>query len=442
MRKKLLPILILVLLLAACRNETAVSTSYETPETWADLFTIFWEKMSSNYVFWALDYDEGSLWEDVYEDYLPLFEELGDIGDGAFSTACRYLYEITSPLSDGHYYVDITDGNDMFSSYPGMRRALLSYRCTDDQIFSLFSSWDGEYFTSLYDEEYNLDLSGDYSAYAKSLFECQTYMKEYVLALDTNGSSSTYSDFSARCLTNGTGTIYSIIGSFHEDNIAYFGLSNFLLYPYVVAHDRDIMDFLMSFQSVIRGADGVIIDLRGNSGGYLTDLQYLWPSFTGGNDVHFADSRRKDGDNRLDYGLWLDLTVEDEGLSFDSGTPIAVLVNRQSASAAELSVMFFKALRDYYGYNVRIIGETTAGANGTLVESYSEEYYNAGTTSIDPYMTTIYTPFSQVRYRDGTIYEGVGIEPDETIVFDYEEFISGTDRKLERALEWIRAEIN
>lgn len=443
MRKAPVIALLLALLLVSCRSETSVSVDYEAPETWAELFTVFWDKMSSNYIFWSLDYDEGRGWEDVYDEYLPLFEELGEIEENgeASKTAFRYFYEITSPLSDGHYYADMTDGGDLFTSYPSMRRKLLALGYSEDDIFSLFDSWDGEKFSALYGEDGSLSADGDWADYIHSLYECQTYVKEYSLGLDSFGKSSVYSDLSASYLYSESGTVYSIVGTFSDDNIAYFGLQSFLFYPYVESSDRDILRYLETFQSVVARADGVVIDLRGNNGGYLYDLSLLWPSFTGGRDVHFADSRRKDGDNRLDYGVWLSMRVEDDGRKFSSSVPVAVLVNAQSASAAELSVMFFKALRDDYGFNVRIIGETTAGANGALLEDLSEEYYNAGTTTIEPWMTTIYTPFTQVRYKDGTIYEGKGIEPDETIAFDWEEFTSGTDRRLERALEWVRAEM-
>ena len=97
-------------------------------------------------------------------------------------------------------------------------------------------------------------------------------------------------------------------------------------------------------------------------------------------------------------------------------------------------------LRDYHGYTVRTFGSYTAGGNGMLngTSEGSEYEYNAGTTRIDPYVSLIYTPYLQLKYCNGTIYEGVGIAPDEEIPFDYNNFINGDDERLNAAIRWIR----
>ena len=468
MVRKILSILLLAALLVSCHPETDVTTEYETPSTWGELFRIFWDKMSSNYIFWSLDYDHGSGWEDVYKEYNPLFNALGGITkDGEQSkTAFQYFYEITSELSDGHYYVDITDGEDLFTAYPNMRRKMLSfegYDYSEEDVFNLLDSWDGEQFTLFFKEDEDGELTVDtdsiYYPYYQTYYENISYI--LVNSLGTSASTpeedqrpgipggdygDTETDETDSQLFDVTylyGTVddnyFLAVSGLSSDNIAYFGLYSFLFTA--VENTRSAQQFLELYRERVSNADGVIIDLRGNSGGYMNDLQILWPSFTNGHDVHFADSRRKDGDNRLDYGVWLDVTVEDEGCSFNPSVPVAVLMNGRTASSGESSVLFFKALRDDYGFNIRFIGETTFGAFGALLEKNSEEYYNAGTTSIEPYITTIYTPFCQVRYKDGTSYEGKGIEPDDEVAFDYDAFMSGTDDKLEKALEWVRSQI-
>ena len=465
MRKTLLLALIALFLLVSCHPQTEVSTDYDTPETWAELFDIFWSKMSSNYIFWNLDYDEGKGWDDAYDQYHPLFEQLGDIDEEDSSEAFRYFFELTKPLSDGHYVLDINVESSYFRSYPSYYRRMSGMGFSDDDIFNLFYSYDGSSYTLIGDELYG------------SFYDLMAENQSYILTnvLRKSGYSGTqhgpspndpltlvslsYED-EADAPFSKLEYIYIFDDPVNddflatlgvsEDNIVYLGLYDFYFYyygtEYYKSHPRPattrLDTFLEDYRSALDGASGVIIDLRGNPGGYLHDLQELWSAFTDGHDVHFADSRRKDGDNRLDYGVWLSMEIEDDGYSFDSSIPIAILVNSFSASCSECTLLFFKALSDDYGYDVNVIGETTAGATGALADyPYSELYYNAGCTEIEPYITTMYTPFTQIRYKDGTIYEGIGITPDEVVEFDYDAFISGTDGKLERALEWIREEL-
>ena len=460
--RKIIAMLAVVILLVSCSVQDKISSDYDTPETWAELFEIFWSKMSGNYVFWSLDYDKGRGWDDVYDDYLPLFEELGGIeasGDET-KTAFQYFYEITSPLSDGHYYLDITDGEDLFTSYPSMRRKMLERGYTDEEIFELFDSWDGNYFSLFYTTDDDGGLTADedsvYFDYFKLYYEniYNILMLDFDWDLGGSQESSQSSNpgdfppspFSASMFINDSSSSSSDVAALvqTDDGIAYFGLGSF----FFTKEGDNAESFLTTYRQAMLDATGIIIDLRGNSGGYIDDLQILWSVFTGGNDVTFAESRRKDGDNRTDYGVWMDMTIEDEGYDFDSSVPIAVLMNGNSASAAEGSMLFFKALRDYYGYNVRFFGETTAGAFGAILQSdtddntssgssASENYYNSGLTWIAPYITTIYTPFTQVRYRSGKNYEGKGLEPDETYDFSYEDFLEGTDAKLDAAYSWL-----
>ena len=97
-------LIIFVLLAASCRPQVEISTEEAFIETWADLFTSFWDKMNTQYVFWDLD-SPGGEWDDVYFEYLPKFISLkGLIGESEeeTDTALRYFYDILSDLSDCH----------------------------------------------------------------------------------------------------------------------------------------------------------------------------------------------------------------------------------------------------------------------------------------------------------------------------------------------------
>ena len=112
---------------------------------------------------------------------------------------------------------------------------------------------------------------------------------------------------------------------------------------------RDVRRLLDELKSTDGGVDGVIIDLRGNSGGSLLEATQLTGLFIeSGPIVQIKDSSGQ-----------VDLNVDDDpSISYDG--PLAVLVDRGSASASEI---FAAAIQDY-GRGV-IVGEPTFG-KGTV----------------------------------------------------------------------------
>ena len=129
---------------------------------------------------------------------------------------------------------------------------------------------------------------------------------------------------------------------------------------------------------------GFIFDLRNNGGGTLSSvvdmLDYILPE---GPIV------------RIKYGDGSEQVYTSDAYNFLS-EPVVVIVNRNTASAAEL---FTSSLRDY-GKATPIIGETTYG-KGTVQRIYPLGDGSALRLSISMY----YPPFSDN-------FEGVGIEPD------------------------------
>ena len=102
-------------------------------------------------------------------------------------------------------------------------------------------------------------------------------------------------------------------------------------------------DFLGELQS--QGVDGVVIDLRGNSGGSLVEATELTGLFIdSGPVVKMVYSSGRVQENRDD----------DAGVAYDG--PLAVLVDQFSASASEI---FAGAIQDYR--RGLIIGEPTFG---------------------------------------------------------------------------------
>ncbi len=112
---------------------------------------------------------------------------------------------------------------------------------------------------------------------------------------------------------------------------------------------RDVKRLLGELTSENGGVDGIIIDLRGNSGGSLVESTEMTGLFIeSGPVVQIRDSA-----GRVDLEQDEDPTVAYDG-------PLAVLVDRGSASASEI---FAAAIQDY-GRGV-ILGEPTFG-KGTV----------------------------------------------------------------------------
>ena len=231
-----------------------------------------------------------------------------------------------------------------------------------------------------------------------------------------------------------------------DDGILYLGFSGFDFYSYFETRNEfteDVTSFLSGLSKAIDdNPEGIIIDMRGNGGGYIVDLDILLPDFLEkGVAAEFAISRRKLGDNRLDYGPWLPLCVySNERSSFDKSIPIAVLTNKGSVSAAEMTTFFFKALHDEYGYDVTVVGGTTLGGHGSLVSNENE--LNGGSFNLSSHMVSSYTPSTEIRYIDGISREGNGIEPDVSVPFDYDEYINRkNDIRFNMALKIIREKL-
>jgi carboxyl-terminal processing protease len=103
-----------------------------------------------------------------------------------------------------------------------------------------------------------------------------------------------------------------------------------------------------------QGADGIIIDVRGNPGGLLSQAIAVASHFLAeGNVLQEADAA----------GHRQTFAVQTGGLAFD--LPMAVLIDRGSASSAEI---FAGAIQDHKrGY---LVGEVTFGA-GTVLTPYT-----------------------------------------------------------------------
>lgn len=170
-------------------------------------------------------------------------------------------------------------------------------------------------------------------------------------------------------------------------------------------------------------ARGVVIDLRGNGGGTfklaMTLLGRLLDQPGSVGEVITRDNRRLTALlGLIDLTPSLEVKPGDKRLT----APLAVLINEDSASAAELMT----AVLQQRG-RARVFGAVSCGC---LLATRASGHALPGGGRLQ---------FSEVDMRIGgsTRVEGVGVQPDEPVPFDPAAMQAGQDATLDAALAWL-----
>jgi C-terminal peptidase (prc) len=194
-----------------------------------------------------------------------------------------------------------------------------------------------------------------------------------------------------------------------DNNIGYLRLTMF--------DEHAAAEFTKHMDGLIKeGAKGVIIDLRQNPGGYLSQCVDIADSLLGKELIVYTESRN--GDNEEYFSDPNKYNVQ-----------LVVLVDGGSASASEILT---GALKDHN--SATIVGTTTFGKGIVqIVKPYNEETGFKLTTS------EYFTP-------NGTNIHGIGIEPDVTVELDeaYYELENPTDaddNQLQKAIEVMQGKL-
>ena len=156
-----------------------------------------------------------------------------------------------------------------------------------------------------------------------------------------------------------------------------------------------------------RGIDKVILDLRGNGGGYVSAAKELASLWIDGKVVLEQKSRN---------GQSNETTYAETGKAIFENINTVVLVNGNTASASEIVV---GALHDYN--KAYVIGEKTYGKGSVQALKYLDDG--------DMLRVTIakwYTP-------NGNNINGDGIEPDKVVERTYEQINKDIDPQLDAA---------
>lgn len=185
---------------------------------------------------------------------------------------------------------------------------------------------------------------------------------------------------------------------------------------------------------------GIILDNRGNGGGYAMDISFFPGKFIREN-VLYEKRKTKNGAGRYDYSPYADVEIVPAVQTIDIGNiPFVILQDMNSASMGEIT-----------GYACALsipsavtIGERTVGATGTLITEYPD-IFHAGTANYanresEPsvYTSTYSSLLLDKSDNQWKSFEGIGFEPDIYCPLDYEQIASGgRDTQLDQAMEYI-----
>jgi len=161
---------------------------------------------------------------------------------------------------------------------------------------------------------------------------------------------------------------------------------------------------------VAKGAKGVILDVRNNPGGYLQRAVDLGSEFIPDGII----VKQKDRNKTETQG------VDRKGKLI--GMPLVVLINRGSASAAEILAGALSERLD-----IKLVGEKSFG-KGTV-----QEAQDIGDGS------SVHITVAEWLLPSGRNIHGNGLEPDVEVIYEYDEKNPQADNQLDKALEVLKS---
>ena len=415
-------IAVLAAITSSCRKDMPV---YNRPNDYlrgdaASAFESFWTGMNSNYIFWGVDPTD---WDAVYDIYQPKFARLDIDEEEDIVKLYEYLSDITKDLVDGHYSIKFNDDIRDFLINAG----------------------------------YNPNIIPSDSRHIKN----GTYRNGIVLSqyIFKQLPHKYLSDTLRGLAIVDDNPLYMLLGSVNNTagkDICYFYLSGFAITGYLNKPNDygapghapiDVILEALASALASPSLDGVIIDLRGNGGGYTDDLNILWGSLLTGKPFVAGYNRHKIGEGRLDYGPKVPVVIRPNAElnnNFNIPTnphpvtaPIVVLADVNSVSCAEISTMALSHLPNGY-----FVGETTWGGQGVLLNNDNALIIHSGGTFNNFLMKLVYTPYRSFECVNGNSYEGKGFSPKDAprgyeVKHNAAAIAAGDDPQLEKAIEII-----
>ena len=191
------------------------------------------------------------------------------------------------------------------------------------------------------------------------------------------------------------------VKSLVEDNIGYIQISSFI--------SNSLPSELLEALENTQNTQGLILDLRGNTGGLLSNAVFLANLFINKGKLVSIVGRN---------GYRYDVLAKNSDLNINK--PIVILVDQTSASATEI---FVGAMKDWH--KAKIIGTKTYG-KGMVQKIIPMPNETGLNLTIAKYLTP-----------NGSDINKKGITPDTKIYFTKKDVETGTDSQLENAKDII-----
>lgn len=243
-----------------------------------------------------------------------------------------------------------------------------------------------------------------------------------------------------------------------KGNIAYLYISGFALTPYLndqaskgffnvshpttLQHIAQVKQVWQAWFDTVQQLNksgllsGVILDVRGNTGGMVNDMQYFVGALTPSGGHQYGYQRYKRGSGRYDYSPLMPAICSTMSTPHEIiDKPIVILTNCNSVSMSEMSTRFIHDLS-----NGTHIGKRTWGGECPLATNDDNSYNYSGHFGVDG-VTAVYgyVPTVASFSNDQKIEESLGIMPDIEVNLDEALFkATGQDTQLDRALQFIR----
>ena len=247
-----------------------------------------------------------------------------------FDNSPQGNFEALWTILDEHYsffdYKDI-DWNEVHDRYAKRVNPTM----TSQELFDLC----GTMLKELRDGHTNLIAAHDVSRY--------WIWEQYPVNYDERIIDENYLHFDYH---KASGVKYQIL----SDNIGYMYYGDF-----TASIGEGNLDLILSYLST---CDGLIIDVRSNGGGYLTNVETLVGRFI--NDrIHAGTITHKNGRGHNDFASPYEYYFEPTKNHIHYLKPVVILANRGSFSATNNFVAIMQSLPQ-----VTIIGDTTGGGSG------------------------------------------------------------------------------
>ncbi len=289
-----------------------------------------------------------------------------------------------------------------------------------DRNYSFFTyldvDWDSLYTANIDQITSNTSDSDLFNTFSDML-DCfnDAHLNIYA-PIGTGGNTSYFSNFQSNQLDD----IQSYFSSYTSINSCLqYGLVDNTNLGYIriktFQGDNALFEKSDSIVDLLKNTEGIIIDIRGNKGGLISNAYTTLQSFIDTTRTAFQ-YRYRNGSSHDDFSAWQDYILEQERTDYFSKN-VVILTNRTTYSAAEWFVAMTSALPNFTS-----IGDTTGGGSGIPL---LRELSNGWILRISN---------AQVMLPSGKDFQFTGLYPDIPLWITDEEYTNNTDAILEKAI--------